>query len=286
MKSFASILALPLILSLAACGSHQSQEMIQSKSADIVAGTSVDQDDPIAHSTVGLILQSESGSQSSCTGTLIDKNIVLTAAHCFIGDESDAVQMALVVFTTSFDGITQDVIRPVVDVVIHPDFLPKAEGAGTWGDAALLKFEGDALAGYTAVPFLTDKSKLKAGMEMTIAGYGMTNAAGDDAKPGEEGGGTLMKAKILLKNPAYEGGELLSDMKESGTSTCKGDSGGPAYATIDGKLHVVGITSRGLDQRCDGASIFTSTAFESKFITSAVQSLNQTEATKTAQKTE
>lgn len=265
---------MPLALVLAACGSHKTAQQLDAESASrIVSGTSVSKDEAVGRSTVALVIQTKSGGQSTCTGTLIDTHVVLTAAHCFLADETDPVEYVMVAFANSFSEIGADNVRGVEDAIIHPGFGPKAKGQGTWNDAALLKFAGDLPAGYKAVPYLKDLTKLHKGLAMTIAGFGLTSPAGDDAKPDEISIGNLLKASVKLTDPSHEGGELLTDTKENSASTCKGDSGGPAYAEIDGQLTVVGITSRGSNQRCDNVSIFTSTAFQTTFISEALQTL-------------
>ncbi len=280
MKSFSKILALPLAFSMLACGSQKSAEVVSSEStARIINGTSVSKEEAIAKSTVGLVMITHNNVQSSCTGTLIDSHIVLTAAHCLLGEENDPVERAFVLFLTSFDEIVQEIVRPVVNVTIHPEFGFRPEGQGTWNDVALFKFDGDAPAGYKAVPYLKDTSKLVVGLKMLIAGFGMTNPAGGEAPPEEAGGGSLLKAEVSLKDPRHEGGELLIDSRDgSHASTCKGDSGGPAYVEKDGQLTVVGITSRGTSLRCDDVSIFTSTAFQADFIAESVTTLNAEQA--------
>lgn len=274
MKSLESLLVLPVALTLMACGSQKSAQLIQSDSASqIVSGVSVSKDEAIAQSTVGLIIEAQSGMQSTCTGTLIEKNIVLTAAHCFMADPEDPIAFVAVAFVNSFSEVSQTTARGANGAIMHPDFGPKPEDKGTWDDVALVKFAGDLPAGYKPVPYLKDVSKTQKGLAMTIAGYGLTSPAGDEAKPEEISIGTLLKASVKLADAQYNGGELVTDIKESPASTCKGDSGGPAYAEIDGQLTVVGITSRGINRRCDDISIFTSTAFQASFIADSIQVL-------------
>jgi secreted trypsin-like serine protease len=275
MKSFSKILALPLAFSMLACGSQKSAEVVSSEStARIINGTSVSREEAIARSTVALVMITESGSESSCTGTLIDAHIVLTAAHCLLGSENDSVNRAFVLFVNNFDEIAQETIRPVVNLTVHPEFGFRGQGQGTWNDISLFKFEGDIPAGYAPVPYLSDLSKLQVGMKMLIAGFGMTNSLGGESAPGEEGGGSLLKAEVKLKTASHEGGEIVTDTRDLQTGTCKGDSGGPIYIEKNGQLTVAGITSRGTSLRCDDISVFTSTAFQASFIAESITTLN------------
>ena len=57
-------------------------------------------------------------------------------------------------------------------------------------------------------------------------------------------------------------------LKEDGKGSCNGDSGGPAYVKISGKLTQVGINSRGTDPAsCIGVGVFTNVAAHLAWIT-------------------
>ncbi|MFX5705763.1 trypsin-like serine protease, partial [Acinetobacter baumannii] len=77
--------------------------------------------DPAGTSTV-LIVGKESDGTFICTGSLIDKDIVLTAAHCL---GSDGLAQVVVVFRNNISG-TGPVVK-VADRRRAVDFLDRAQ---------------------------------------------------------------------------------------------------------------------------------------------------------------
>ncbi len=263
-----SVLAMTTIsmlsLALSACSpaSKNSSELAASADSGIVAGTVVQASDAVAASTVALYLRSADG-EGVCTGTLVASNVVLTAAHCV-----DGLQAAVVIFGTNLDTATE--VRNVDAAVVHPSYAPRAPGTGGWNDLALFRFQGTAPASAKIANILTSAASLKKGLKSVAAGFGTTlaNGRGQDE-------GTLRKVTLTLQNPAYEKTELLFPLSSTGGSTCHGDSGGPAYATLNGKLTLIGVTSRGTGADCRNVSIFTSVAAHAAFIQKTIQDLQK-----------
>lgn len=275
-----------LILSLAACGNKPSaQSSYQSLSSGIVAGTDVSSDDLLSKSTVGLLISLEGNPEVfTCTGTLVEKNVIVTAAHCFEDyvdiyfDEKTGqfqeitlkITGGSVLFTQSFKD--KNVIkRKIQKIVKHPHFEPKMPGQGNWNDVAVISFEGALPDGYQTVPLLKSLEPLVSGLSVTFAGYGITSPLGGKAKVDDSG--TLRKGDSILTQADYEGNELMFELPESGVSTCQGDSGGPAYAKINDQITLIGVTSRGADEYCRGISISTSVAAHTEFLEKTINSL-------------
>ncbi len=170
---------------------------------------------------------------TSCTGTAIAQDLVLTAAHCAM---PDAIYK-IVVFDAAHNATLKDVAR----VVQHPQFdLKTMLGHRATADVALLKLAEALPASFVPAP-LGEARTIAAGDRFIVAGYGVT-VRGDGRS-----GGTLRAAALVatgkpgtlqlrLVDPATKG-------ERPGLSACTGDSGAPAFAEQNGRLAVIGVTS-------------------------------------------
>ncbi len=261
------------MLLLASCTNQQSHtlEAMTGASPTIIGGQPVQANDEIAQFVVG-IAHPEYG--VFCTGVLIQKNIVLTAAHCT--DFVRSVQEHVIVFGSDLEGDFQ--LRTILGgrttlnwPLLSTEELdnPQAE----WGDLALLKFEGEAPQGFSPAPILVNASQLIKDMNVDIFGYGLTsfNPHMETKK--------LMKATVKLSNPFYTSSEFLLEQYE-GRGACRGDSGGPAFARINGKPFLIGITSRAARndvELCTAGSIYSNVARQLNFIFETIRFLNSNE---------
>ncbi len=236
-------LTLALALLGTACAPSSSEQLeLESAQQDIVRGAVAEAGQLM--STVALV--DSGGGEFFCTGTLVSPRVVITAAHCFMNeDQSGWIQaddLAIGVATLNAAPAPARQRVAVERFTVHQGFGQGGEGADESGvgkddDIAVVVLSApvDAQAPTPILP-AGRIADLQAGVMMTVSGYGVT-----DLNPERDRAGTLHIGETrLIRRSEHEllaGGGEVSD-------TCNGDSGGPAYVTLDGQRYLVGATAR------------------------------------------
>ncbi len=284
---FKSVVKLSVLLLLASCAptSNSDLQTYQSKASeqsDIIGGT----DGTLAYAkqngVVGIYDQQNGG---TCTGSLIAANLVLTAGHCI---NLENIEETIVFFGTSFDDIAaqarsgdQSNLRTVVKAARHERFGEGRLNGGSNNDVGLLKFEGTIPQGFKIVKMASMElsRELRAGTEVTLAGYGLNKYKKDPFTGKQligEGSGILRKVdKIKITSVLTSGEEITLDQTQ-GRGACHGDSGGPAFV-FDKRLKatvVVGVTSRG-SGNCDREAVYTGVMGYAQWISQKSKELMQ-----------
>jgi secreted trypsin-like serine protease len=200
--------------------------------ADIVGGDDVSGQDPIAHSTVALYQQTRTGGML-CSATLISKEYAVTAAHCV----ENGIDHMVVVFGKDIRSDVRGAVR-VTHAEVARAWQEKHMDDEDLGDIAVIHLEGKLPRGFHRALLLPKKIKLQKGDSVILAGYGISNSKRGD------GEGTLRRATVTVENPSLGKTEIVLDQRK-GSGACHGDSGGPAFVERDGKLYLMGVTSRG-----------------------------------------
>lgn len=239
-------------LLVAACApkGEKSQEL-QVKGDSIIGGTEVAENDKILQSIVAIY---DKTSKQLCTGSLLENNVVLTAAHCIGNGEM------YVFFGTELGPKAP---RRLIDMVaISPYWETRYSEKFNTGDIALVHFQGTVPAGFKPAKLLKDKKVLKKDLDVVLAGFGISNGVTG------VGSGLLRRTSVKIADPKYSVTEVTVDQTQ-GTGACHGDSGGPAYVEVDGEYVLWGVTSRGVNDEkndCSQQAAYTSTLFYSAWI--------------------
>lgn len=253
------LLALGILMG---CGEPQSSEKNQVDKVQSVLGTVTGAikggyTDENTTGVLGMIHQSNYG-VSSCTGSLIAPNVVLTAQHCIApiqGSDQGVdcgssgfgnVYPASSLFVTPNTFMGWNSFDYTGAAEVH---VPSGGYGNQWGEDSLVCGNDVAIL-VLSKPIDSASAKLmiprvdiplQKNEEYSAVGYGATNQAGD-------GSGTRRRRDNLSTEciggdcPYYYSYSVKDAEWVGDTGVCQGDSGGPAVDSIN---RVVGVASRG-----------------------------------------
>lgn len=219
-----------------------------------------------------------------CTGTLIRKNVILTAAHCVLDEgairTTRPIRAAVGRIHLDNDHERNEgsqVFRAVVAQVYE-----KYTGLGSDGDVAVMLLDGASTAP------TVNLSQVTPGLdtELVVVGYGI------DEIGTLEGTGShveimpkeLRQTKLRVKEPQFcdvpeidlrtVDGMICTVGAKLGASACHGDSGGPLFQKMEDYVVQVGVVSYG-DAECHSsdAGVFTSVSVMLEWINKSADRL-------------
>lgn len=193
----------------------------------------------------------DGGGRHFCGGSLIEKDWVVTAAHC-----AAAAPQETQVRVGSPNHDEGGTVAKVSQTIVHPEFDEQDITKGY--DIALLKLDQQV----PQEPISIAEEAGPAGSQTRILGWGMTcddqNQCPEPPKRLQEVGMKLLPADRC--NAINAERELCIDGTTDGTMACFGDSGGPQLKGKPGEWELIGATSRDgdTDPKCaTGPGIYT-----------------------------
>jgi chymotrypsin-like protease len=220
------------------CGQHYYSDEVVSALPCSIGQSSMDADIAVQHQgectdstspIVRLRLLDDEDNERVCTGLLVSKDTILSAGHCF--DEN--------VFTVLIDLGNHS--YPSTTVVTHPGLTFSLERGDN--DVAIVTFQP------TQDSFFTEPSSYRVsvtppelGEELYFLGYGR-GIDDNSSRPRTLRFGVMRVSTI-------SGQFIDAQYSGAGTTSCYGDSGGPALVKRGNTFHLVGIVSGGTKQDC------------------------------------
>lgn len=267
-----------LLLSLSACSDRaplQGEIPVTpaDKSTGIVGGFEATATDKHIQHTVLITGKYPDGRFYNCTGTLIEKDIILTAAHC-VG-EPDSIKVTFGNNPVRSGAIE---ILKAKRVLPHDKFDRSKEERN---DIALIQMESDAPENFTpaTLPWNSQR-KVDSFKSVRVYGYGIISGVVQGGLLDNKTAGVLRTTRLKLIDGSTAPDIFTTDQR-GGHGICSGDSGGPAF--IYGDV-LVGVSSRGItddpeepqnadNDLCNYESIFTRVDHYKTWILDGVKAL-------------
>lgn len=249
------------------CSPKGSYYLSESTQAEIHGGETIGSNHDISNSMIYIsvvFINKETNEQESndCTGIILDRRHILTAAHCLYTEYAS--------LTTPYVSFSTDVVNSPAEVIraerfkIHPEYEKSSKYDRIGLDIAVIKLTKDLPL--TVKPVLLDKGtiSIEKNRNLWVSGYGRSELEGDyDGK---------LRAASLRGRVRVSDGQIWIDSESS--CPLEGDSGGALYVQELGTSPVVvGISSTlagDIKGNCYSYNIFTAISPHVDFIKNTI----------------
>lgn len=209
------------------------------------------------------VVQIKGPGGTQCSGTVIAKRLVLTAAHCFMAGRGDYTIRAL-------DPRFRFRFANAVQVALHPDFDVAALGTNApLNDIALLRSDRDFPAWLEPVPLASSLPNDGEFVDVMVAGFGMNR---DHVV---SSAGKLREMRFAMLDQIVDRSKLLflidrrAQAKIHRAGVCRGDLGGPVFQQRVSGYVLVGVVSAviaGRDRDCGAVTAVTAVSAYRSFL--------------------
>ena len=163
-----------------------------------------------------MLLKTSGGSAGFCTGVVVSKRAILTAAHC--------VSSAATMRVHYRDGAGAPVLKAVSAIMVHPGYVADGKQRRVVTIDMALVLAAEPLEARFQPAQLSNGEPLNVGDALTLAGFGLS-------REGEgKSSGQFRYAPIAVRAPLSKILLWAHDPSHKGVGACTGDSGGPIYA--------------------------------------------------------
>jgi secreted trypsin-like serine protease len=279
------------ILSLTACNSQSPYSLKAEADAAIINGLKVRETNKLSKSIVRVV-EMVGAQVSSCTGTLIAEDIVLTAAHCV-----DGASRVAVVFGNRSEVLGVEAVA----VLPHEDYKGESVAFGS-NDLALLQLKQPAPAGYHPIELLKTSDEITDKTPLHFYGFGAKKVESVEMEdPGSnpnldqllqvgmarcnEDRTSCQEFSFVLSDELLRGvthrtesleKDFITNYEDYKFDSCIGDSGGPVFVKNKGQYYLYGvIRGGGGETPCQGFSIHIDVTKYADWISSSMEKLKK-----------
>jgi len=188
-----------------------------------------------------------------CGGTILDSTTILTAAHCYFGQDLTATNFYIAAGATHVQDSDAQVSF-VDSITIHESYNSNSPD----NDVAILKLKTPLTFNAKVKPACLPAATLTPSGVAVASGWGLTGQSPNVetldlmyvAKP------VILNTQCTSPNTSWGTGQITSNMicagdADGGESTCSGDSGGPLIvAGANDQATLIGTTSFGPASGC------------------------------------
>ncbi|WII72472.1 trypsin-like serine protease [Bdellovibrio sp. 22V] len=221
-----------IVLALTACGGPQNSDVIFTGTENAIVGGRETTRDNILSKYVVLIV--DNPTKKNCTGLLISKRMILTAAHC-VGTKAEDLSLAF-----GLNPLSGNYTLRKADKIFASKQYDKNSSQNRH-DLGLILIKGTAPEGYLPLLLPDEKFPLLKGLAFTAVGYGRTSGKSTPQND-IQGSGVLRHVELKIDSLNSDETQFFVDQR-SGKGICNGDSGGPALMRYMERDYVVGIAS-------------------------------------------